>query len=226
MTSQTPLRIDFVSDVACPWCAIGLASLQQALTRLDGTVNAEIHLQPFEVNPQLPPEGEDANERQMGKYGISEAQLEARRAAIRERAAAFGIAFNTHKGSRVYSTFDAHRLLHWAELQNRQLALALKRILQRAYFSDDENISNHEVLVRLAREAGLDADAARRVLESGEYADTDFEVIAEGKKLESYGPFARQEALNTWRALTGKTVDNAMIRYDLCSATELLSRKG
>lgn len=171
MTSPTPLRIDFVSDVACPWCAIGLASLQQALTRLDGTVNAEIHLQPFEVNPQLPPEGEDANERQMGKYGISEEQLEARRAVIRERAAAFGIAFNTHKGSRVYGTFDAHRLLHWAELQNRALALALKRILQRAYFSDDENISNHEVLVRLAREAGLDADAARRVLEGGEYAD-------------------------------------------------------
>lgn len=171
MTSQTPLRIDFVSDVACPWCAIGLASLQQALTRLDGTVNAQIHLQPFEVNPQLPPEGEDANERQMGKYGISEEQLEARRAVIRERAAAFGIAFNTHKGSRVYVTFDAHRLLHWAELQNRALALALKRILQRAYFSDDENISNHEVLVRLAREAGLDADAARRVLEGGEYAD-------------------------------------------------------
>lgn len=171
MTSQTPLRIDFVSDIACPWCAIGLASLQQALTRLDGTVNAQIHLQPFEVNPQLPPEGEDANERQMGKYGISEAQLEARRAVIRERAAAFGIAFNTHKGSRVYNTFDAHRLLHWAELQNRAQALALKRILQRAYFSDDENISNHEVLVRLAREAGLDADAARRVLEGGEYAD-------------------------------------------------------
>ncbi len=171
MTSQTPLRIDFVSDIACPWCAIGLASLQQALTRLDGTVNAQIHLQPFEVNPQLPPEGEDANERQMGKYGISEEQLEARRAVIRERAAAFGIAFNTHKGSRVYVTFDAHRLLHWAELQNRALALALKRILQRAYFSDDENISNHEVLVRLAREAGLDADAARRVLEGGEYAD-------------------------------------------------------
>lgn len=171
MTSPTPLRIDFVSDVACPWCAIGLASLQQALTRLDGTVNAQIHLQPFEVNPQLPPEGEDANERQMGKYGISEEQLEARRAVIRERAAAFGIAFNTHKGSRVYVTFDAHRLLHWAELQNRALALALKRILQRAYFSDDENISNHEVLVRLAREAGLDADAARRVLEGGEYAD-------------------------------------------------------
>jgi len=171
MTSHTPLRIDFVSDVACPWCAIGLASLQQALTRLDGTVNAEIHLQPFEVNPDLPPEGEDANERQMGKYGISEEQLEARRAAIRERAAAFGIAFNTHKGSRVYNTFDAHRLLHWAGLQNRELALALKRALQRAYFSDDGNVADRDVLVRMARETGLDADAARRVLDGGEYAD-------------------------------------------------------
>ncbi len=171
MTSHTPLRIDFVSDVACPWCAIGLASLQQALTRLDGTVNAEIHLQPFEVNPNLPPEGEDANERQMGKYGISEEQLEARRAAIRERAAAFGIAFNTHKGSRVYNTFDAHRLLHWAGLQNRELALALKRALQRAYFGNDENVADRDVLVRMARETGLDADAARRVLDGGEYAD-------------------------------------------------------
>lgn len=74
MTSHTPLRIDFVSDIACPWCAIGLASLRQALTRLDGTVDVEIHLQPFEVNPQLPPEGEDANDRQMHKYGISEEQ--------------------------------------------------------------------------------------------------------------------------------------------------------
>jgi predicted DsbA family dithiol-disulfide isomerase len=170
MTSQTPLRIDFVSDVACPWCAIGLASLQQALTRLDGTVNAEIHLQPFEVNPQLPPEGEDANERQMGKYGISEEQLEARRAVIRERAAAFGIAFNTHGQPRLWHLRCAP-LAALGRAAKRALALALKRILQRAYFSDDENISNHEVLVRLAREAGLDADAARRVLEGGEYAD-------------------------------------------------------
>lgn len=171
MTSHTPLRIDFVSDIACPWCAIGLASLRQALTRLDGTVDVEIHLQPFEVNPQLPPEGEDANDRQMHKYGISEAQLEARRAAIRERAAALGFAFNTQKGSRVYNTFDAHRLLHWAGLQNRDLALALKGALQRAYFGNDENVADHDVLVRIARETGLDTDAARRVLDGGEYAD-------------------------------------------------------
>ena len=171
MTTPTPLRIDFVSDVACPWCAIGLASLQQALTRLDETVKAEIHLQPFELNPQLPFEGEDANEHLMRKYGMGEEQLEANRAAIRERAAALGLAFNMHNGSRIYNTFDAHRLLHWAELENRDLALALKRALLRAYFSDGENVADREVLVRVARETGLDADAARRVLDSGAYAD-------------------------------------------------------
>lgn len=171
MTNPTPLRIDFVSDVACPWCAIGLASLQQALAQLDGTLTAEIHLQPFELNPTLPPEGEDANEHLMGKYGIGEEQLEANRAAIRERAAALGLAFNMRKGSRVYNTFDAHRLLHWAELQDRKIALALKRALLRAYFGDGENVADRDVLVRIAGEAGLDANQARRVLDSGEYAD-------------------------------------------------------
>ncbi|MBS0439767.1 MAG: DsbA family oxidoreductase [Proteobacteria bacterium] len=171
MTSPAPLRIDFVSDVACPWCAIGLASLQQALTQLDGTLKAEIHLQPFELNPNLPFEGEDATEHLMGKYGIGEEQLEANRAAIRERAAALGLAFNLRKGSRVYNTFDAHRLLHWAELQNNELALVLKRALLRAYFGDGENVADRDVLVRIARETGLDADAARRVLDSDEFAD-------------------------------------------------------
>ncbi len=171
MTAPVPLRIDFVSDVACPWCAIGLASLQQALAQMEGTVQAEIHLQPFELNPQLPPEGEDANEHLMRKYGMGEEQLETNRAAIRERAAALGFAFNMRKGSRIYNTFDAHRLLHWAELQDRELALALKRALLRAYFSDGENVADRDVLVRIARVSGLDADAARRVLDNGEYAD-------------------------------------------------------
>lgn len=157
--------------MACPWCAIGLASLQQALTQLDGTLKAEIHLQPFELNPNLPFEGEDATEHLMGKYGIGEEQLEANRAAIRERAAALGLAFNMRKGSRVYNTFDAHRLLHWAELQNNELALVLKRALLRAYFGDGENVADRDVLVRIAREAGLDAGAARRVLDSDEFAD-------------------------------------------------------
>jgi Predicted dithiol-disulfide isomerase involved in polyketide biosynthesis len=92
MTSPAPLRIDFVSDVACPWCAVGLASLQQALAKLDGAVHADIHLQPFELNPQMAAEGEDAGEHIMRKYGIDEARMDANRAAIRERAAALGSA--------------------------------------------------------------------------------------------------------------------------------------
>jgi predicted DsbA family dithiol-disulfide isomerase len=184
MTSPSHLRIDFVSDVACPWCAIGLASLQQALTRLDGSVRADIHLQPFELNPQLPVEGEDANEHLMHKYGMGEEQLESNRSAIRERAAALGFAFNMRKGSRIYNTFDAHRLLHWAGLENRDRALALKQALLRAYFSDGKNVAEREILVGIARDAGLDADAARRVLESGQYAD---EVRAQERQFQQAG---------------------------------------
>lgn len=169
MTVPAPLRIDFVSDVSCPWCAIGLASLEQALGRLGDTVQADIHLQPFELNPRLPAEGEDATEHLMHKYGIDEAQVEANRAVIRERAAALGFVFNMRRGSRVYNTFDAHRLLHWAELEGRHLVL--KKVLLRAYFSDGEDVASHEVLVRLAGEAGLDREQARQMLESGTYAD-------------------------------------------------------
>lgn len=169
MASPTPLRIDFVSDVSCPWCAVGLASLQQALGRLDGTVQADIHLQPFELNPQLPAAGEDATEHLMHKYGIDAAQVDANRAVIRERAAAVGFDFNMGRGSRVYNTFDAHRLLHWAELEGRHLAL--KQALLRAYFTDGEDVASHEVLARLAGEAGLDIEEARRVLASDRYAD-------------------------------------------------------
>ena len=168
MTTPTPLRIDFVSDVSCPWCAIGLASLEQALERLAGSVRAEIHLQPFELNPQLPADGEDATEHLMHKYGIDMAQVEANRAAIRERAAALGLAFNMGVGSRVHNTFDAHRLLHWAASQGRQLPL--KKALLRAYFAEGLDVASHEVLVPLAVEAGLEPEAARRVLETGAFA--------------------------------------------------------
>lgn len=169
MTAPSPLRIDFVSDVSCPWCAVGLASLEQALQRLDGAVQADIHLQPFELNPQLPAGGEDATEHLMHKYGIDMAQVDANRAVIRERAAAVGFAFNMSVGSRVYNTFDAHRLLHWAQLKGRHLAL--KKALLRAYFTDGEDVGSHEVLVRLAGEAGLASDQAREILESDAYAD-------------------------------------------------------
>lgn len=169
MTSPTSVRIDFVSDVSCPWCAVGLASLQQALANLDGEVAAEIHFQPFELNPQMPAEGEDSTEHLVRKYGSTAEQIDANREAIRARGAALGFTFNMDRRSRVYNTFDAHRLLHWAELEGRQLPL--KQALLRAYFTDGADVSAHDTLLRLAREAGLDAARAEGILASDSYAD-------------------------------------------------------
>ena len=170
-TSSTavPIRIDFVSDVSCPWCAVGLASLQQALASLDGEVTAEIHFQPFELNPQMPAAGEDSTEHLMRKYGSSAEQIDANREAIRARGAALGFTFNMDRRSRVYNTFDAHRLLHWAGLEGRQLTL--KQLLLRAYFTDGEDVSAHDTLLRLAQEAGLDATRAKEILAGDSYAD-------------------------------------------------------
>ncbi|HEU4857162.1 MAG TPA: DsbA family oxidoreductase [Rhodanobacteraceae bacterium] len=184
MTTPTPLRIDFVSDVACPWCAIGLAGLRQALAKLDGTVAAEIHLQPFELSPDMPFAGEDAVDHIMHKYGISEAQSEANRNVLRERAAAVGFDYKMQRGSRVWNTFDAHRLLHWAELQDAGKAVALKQALFHAYFTDNENVADHAVLVRLAAAAELDGEAARKMLEGNQYAD---EVRAQERHFQQLG---------------------------------------
>lgn len=164
---SAPIKIDFVSDVSCPWCAIGLKSLEQAIARVGGEV--EIHFQPFELNPQMPPAGQDINEHLAEKYGATPEQSEQTRDMIRARGEAVGFSFALDKRSRIYNTFDAHRLLHWAELEGRQLAL--KHALLKAYFTDGENPGAHEVLVRLAGEVGLDAARAKAILSSDEFAE-------------------------------------------------------
>jgi len=168
-TTPTTLRIDFVSDVSCPWCAVGLASLQQALASLQGEIHADIHVQPFELNPQMVPEGEDVTEHIARKYGSTAEQVDANREAIRARGAAVGFIFNMDRRSRIYNTFDAHRLLHWAELEGR--GLALKQVLLRAYFTDGEDVSAHDTLARLAVAAGLDGERARALLAGDTFAD-------------------------------------------------------
>ena len=125
------LKIDFVSDVVCPWCAVGLGALDEALRRLDGEVQADIHFQPFELNPQLAPEGEDVGEHLARKYGSTPEQMKQNQEAIRQRGADVGFTFNLDRRQRIYNTFDAHRLLHWAETQGRQGEL--KRALLGAY---------------------------------------------------------------------------------------------
>ncbi len=163
-----PLKIDFVSDVVCPWCVIGLRGLELALERLGDVVEADIHLQPFELNPDMPPEGQNQGAYIAGKYGRTPEQIEAGRASIRERAATLGFRMATNTESRVYNSFDAHRLLHWAETEGRHVAL--KHALFDAYFTEGLDISDSEVLVAKAEGAGLDPARAREVLASGRYA--------------------------------------------------------
>jgi len=162
------LRIDFVSDVVCPWCAIGLASLEQALQRLQGEVVADIHFQPFELNPQMPAEGESIAEHLQRKYGMSDMQLAENQERIRAHGAELGFVFDFNARSRIWNTFDAHRLLHWAGLEGKQLEF--KQALLRAYFSEGRNVSDHAMLAAIAADAGLDAERARAILASGEYA--------------------------------------------------------
>lgn len=175
-----PLRIDFVSDIACPWCAVGLSSLQLALSRLGDAVDAEIVLHPFELNPQMGPDGEAIVDYLGKKYGRTPAQIAETQAMIRERGAAVGFAFGPRE--QVYNTFDAHRLLHWAGLHGKQLPLKLA--LLRAYHSDGKDPSNHDVLVEAAQAAGLDPAQARQVLQHGDYAD---EVRAEEQEYQGMG---------------------------------------
>jgi predicted DsbA family dithiol-disulfide isomerase len=164
------LKIDFVSDVSCPWCAIGLASLEQALQRLHGEVEAELHFQPFELNPDMPPGGEDTTEHLTKKYGSTPDQQAASREAIRQRGAAVGFEFRKEGRPRIYNTFDAHRLLHWAGLEGGDRQHALKKALFEAYFTQGRSPEDHEVLFDAAERSGLDPARAREILGSGEYA--------------------------------------------------------
>ncbi len=164
-----PMKIDFVSDVSCPWCVIGLKGLETALARTGDLIDADIHFQPFELNPAMEPEGENIGEHIARKYGATPEQSAVTRQMIRDRAAALGFTMNQSAESRIYNTFDAHRLLHWAEGEGRQKALKLA--LFEAYFTDQQVMSDHDVLVAAAEKAGLDGAAAREVLESVRYAE-------------------------------------------------------
>ena len=161
------MKIDFVSDIACPWCAVGLNALEIALKRIGDDIPVTLHMQPFELNPDMALEGVDANEYLANKYGLSAAQLAANRAEIRARGEAVGFAFGER--SRVWNTFDAHRLLHWAGRQDTAKQRALKHALLRSYHGEGRNPSSKGVLLELAQEVGLDCPAAQRILESDIY---------------------------------------------------------
>lgn len=166
MTKQ--LKIDFVSDVSCPWCVIGLKSLEVALERLNGDIVAEIHFHPFELNPKMAPAGQNIVEHITEKYGSTPAQSAETRAMIRERAAGVGFDMRMNEQSRIYNTFDAHRLLHWAGLEGKQAAL--EHALFAAYFTDGAVMSDHDTLISVAARVGLNPIRAQENLASDIYA--------------------------------------------------------
>ncbi|MEY3611346.1 MAG: hypothetical protein RJB14_1068 [Pseudomonadota bacterium] len=163
---MTPLKIDFVSDIACPWCAVGLGALEKALERLDGEVQADLHFQPFELNPQMGPGGQDLGEHLTQKYGSTPEQQAQIRQTIAARGAEVGFTFHPGGRGRVYNTFNAHRLLHWAEGQGPGAQHALKKAFLEAYQGRAECVEDPEVLLACVASAGLDVAAARAVLAS------------------------------------------------------------
>lgn len=175
MTDAAPalktLKIDFVSDVVCPWCVVGLGGLTTALETLKGEgVAADITFQPFELNPQMAPEGENTVEHIGRKYGATPEQSAANRVMIRERAAEVGFDMRMGDDSRIWNTFDAHRLLHWAHETAPDKQEALKRALFTAHFTENRNLTDAGVLTQAAEAAGLDRAEAGEVLASGRYA--------------------------------------------------------
>jgi len=169
--NTTPLKIDFVSDVSCPWCAVGLGALEEALQKLKGDVSAELHFQPFELNPQMGPEGQDIGEHLAEKYGSTPEQQAQIRNTIRERGAEVGFAFNPEGRGRIWNTFDAHRLLHWAGEEGASgQQHALKKALMAACHTRSEAMGHHDVLLACVREAGLNEARASAILSSDEFA--------------------------------------------------------
>ena len=163
------LKIDFVSDVACPWCAVGLNALEEALRRIGPELQVALQFQPFELNPQMPPEGEDTIEHLARKYGASPERLAATREMLRQRGAEVGFTFGERP--RIWNTFDAHRLLHWAGLEDQARQRALKHALLKAYHTEARNPGDTEVLLALCAEVGLDVERARAILAGDEFAE-------------------------------------------------------
>lgn len=167
----TTLKIDFVSDIACPWCAVGLHALDKALARLQGEVQANLHFQPFELNPHMGPGGQDLSEHLSEKYGSTAEQQAQMRQTISARGAEVGFTFAPGGRGRVYNTFNAHRLLAWAAGQGEGAQYRLKKSLLEAYQGRAECVEDPAVLLAAVAAAGLPEAQAQQVLASDAFAE-------------------------------------------------------
>lgn len=164
------LCIDIVSDVVCPWCIIGFRRLQQAMNEVQDDMKFELRWHPFELNPKMPPGGQNLVEHLNEKYARSDEEARAARDNLTELGASLNFTFNYTDDMRVTNTFKAHQLLHWAKEQGAQTALELEFF--EAYFTHRKNIDDIEVLVDAVARAGLDEAEAKAVLGDGRYRDT------------------------------------------------------
>ena len=166
------IKLDYVSDVACPWCAVGLGNLNQAMAELSDKVNFEVHFRPFELNPSMPVGGQDAIEHLTEKYGLTADQVKANQANIRAKALEAGFAFHPEGRKRVYNTYDCHRLLYWAAQEyDLQKQASLKMELLNTYFCLAVNLDDQENLLDAVMRAGLDKDRAHEILKSKEFSN-------------------------------------------------------
>lgn len=182
LSPEQPLRIDIVSDVVCPWCVVGYRQLAAALKQTDTA--HEIHWHPFELNPNMPSEGQNMREHITEKYGSSKQESDASRAQITAVGSEVGFEFNFTDELRMHNTFNLHQLLHWADQTEPSHMHDLKQALFTAHFTNGRNISDIEVLTDIAAEVGLDRHQALIILEDQRFAT---EVRAEEQHWQQQG---------------------------------------
>ncbi|WP_417827976.1 DsbA family oxidoreductase [Thalassospira sp.] len=171
MTKAIPMQIDIVSDVVCPWCIIGYKNLEEAISRLDGEIDVTVRWHPFELNRDMPYEGQDLSEHIAEKYGLTADQSADNRARITMMGENVGFPIHFSSDARIYNTFDAHRLLYWAGKEGEYgQQTALKLNLFAAYFQGGDNPADHGVLKRAAEEVGLSPERAGEILAGDEFA--------------------------------------------------------
>lgn len=175
MSAPERLTIDIYSDVMCPWCAIGYGQLQQALGTLEGEIEAEVRWRPFELNPDMPQEGEEQEVHLQRKYGRSAEEGAKVRGQMKSIAESAGVSLNYEGGEEpaplamMWNTRACHRLLTFAlEEAGPRVQTELKLALFKAHFNERRDLSNSEVLLEIAASVGLHKLAAKAALDDAE----------------------------------------------------------
>jgi predicted DsbA family dithiol-disulfide isomerase len=175
-----PVKIDIVSDIACPWCAIGYARLEEAMQQLKDEMSFAVEWHAFELNPDPAGDGQPILQALSQKYGRSVEEMEQTQAQMQTIAEGLGLNFSALQERHTRNTFDAHRLVKWAGEEGKQTEM--KKALFEAYFGKDAVITDPQVLVSLVENIGLDGETARKILESDQYVQTVREDEAKWQK--------------------------------------------